>query len=77
MLEGIEAKVATRALEGDPATEILSYAHEHKGDLIVIGSRGWGEVNSLHLKAYEHQLTFAFDLQHDRIARLQCVYGSA
>jgi nucleotide-binding universal stress UspA family protein len=49
LLEGIDAKVDTHTLEGDPASEILNFARKQNVDLIVIGSRGWGGVRSMLL----------------------------
>lgn len=34
---------------GSPADEIVRYAEEHDVDLIVMGSRGWGEMHAVLL----------------------------
>ena len=44
--KGIES-VTTIVGAGDPATEIVSYADNNAIDLIVLGSRGLGQVESM------------------------------
>lgn len=41
-------------LEGHPASMICAYAEEHNSDLIVIGSRGRGDLASLVLGSTSH-----------------------
>ena len=43
------ATVAIETASGDPATEILARAEEHRADLIVVGCRGRGRVSGLLL----------------------------
>ena len=44
--KGIES-VTSNVGAGDPATEIVSYADNNAIDLIVLGSRGLGQVESM------------------------------
>jgi nucleotide-binding universal stress UspA family protein len=46
---GIDAEVIRAYREGEPATEILKAAQEHKADLIIMGSRGLGQFGGLIL----------------------------
>ncbi len=43
--EGVK-KVTTAVREGKPARSIVEYAHNIKADLIVVGSRGVGEIEA-------------------------------
>lgn len=52
--EGIVAE--TDLLEGPAANALLSAAEAHKADLIVIGSRGLGELAALALGSVGHKL---------------------
>lgn len=45
--QGVEAATAVR--EGDPAEEIVKYAHEGGFDHIIMGTRGLGSVQELIL----------------------------
>lgn len=49
------ARTATR--EGKPARSIVDYAKGNKVDLIVIGSRGLGEVESMLLGSVSHKVS--------------------
>ncbi len=46
---GVDAGVSRVYREGDPAGEIIKAAKEHKADLIVMGSRGLGQIGGLIL----------------------------
>jgi nucleotide-binding universal stress UspA family protein len=46
---GIDARVTRVYRRGDPTAEILKAAKEHKADLIVMGSRGLGQIGGLIL----------------------------
>ncbi len=48
-LAGIDARVSRVYRRGDPANEIITAAKEHKADLIVMGSRGLGQIGGLIL----------------------------
>lgn len=58
--EEAEAKGATRSETvvdfGDPAERILHYAKERSADLIVMGSRGFGELKGLVLGSVSHKV---------------------
>ncbi|HEY9022120.1 MAG TPA: universal stress protein, partial [Paracoccaceae bacterium] len=45
----------TRA--GQPARTIVSFAKEHEADLIVIGARGLGSVETFLLGSVSHKVT--------------------
>lgn len=45
---------ASALLQGDPAEALLEYADEHRADLIVIGSRGFGTLKELFLGSVSH-----------------------
>ena len=44
---------------GDPATQIIEAAKAAKADVIVVGSRGYGEIASLLLGSVSHKLVNA------------------
>lgn len=46
-------------LEGHPASMICAYAEEHNADLIVIGSRGRGDLAALVLGSTSHGVIHA------------------
>ena len=48
-LAGVDARVSRVYRRGDPASEIIKAAKEHKADLIVMGSRGLGQIGGLIL----------------------------
>lgn len=41
---------------GDPAREIIEYAEQHNIDLIVIGSRGLGDLKGMLLGSVSHKV---------------------
>lgn len=43
--------------EGDPATAILDVAERHGADMIVMGSRGLGELKGLVVGSVSHKVT--------------------
>ncbi|MFO0753020.1 MAG: universal stress protein [Thermodesulfovibrionales bacterium] len=49
LFSGVGVKVATRVLIGTPAEEISAFAEKGGYDLIVMGSRGRGEIKGLLL----------------------------
>jgi len=51
-IDNIEARV----VDGDPARVILQCAEEEQADLIVIGSRGVGDLKSLLLGSVSHKV---------------------
>ncbi len=48
-LAGIDTRVSRVYRRGDPAGEIIKAAKEHKADLIIMGSRGLGQIGGLIL----------------------------
>lgn len=50
-------KVSTTILGGDPADSILAAAKREKADLIVLGTRGYGELKGLLLGSVSHKVT--------------------
>ncbi|HYM91819.1 MAG TPA: universal stress protein [bacterium] len=46
---GVDARVTRVYRRGDPTAEILKAGQEHKADLIVMGSRGLGQIGGLIL----------------------------
>jgi len=52
-MDGVESVIEL----GDPARVILDYARAHDIDLIVMGSRGLGEVRGLLLGSVSHKVS--------------------
>jgi len=50
------AGVKTVAREGQPARPIVEYAKEHDVDLIVLGSRGLGDIGGMLLGSVSHKV---------------------
>jgi nucleotide-binding universal stress UspA family protein len=50
------AGVKTVVREGNPARRIVEYAKEHDVDLIVLGSRGLGDLEGLFLGSVSHKV---------------------
>lgn len=48
-LVGVDSPVSRVYRQGDPASEIIKAAVEHKADLIIMGSRDLGQVGGLIL----------------------------
>lgn len=61
-LEEAGVEVETEVLEGPPAEAILRVIETHRPDLIVMGSRGRGDVTSLLLGSVSHSV-----LVHSRV----------
>jgi len=65
LLEGAEAaakkggvkKVVTTILSGDPADSILNRAKKEKADMIILGTRGFGEFKGLLLGSVSHKVS--------------------
>lgn len=55
-LLGDDVAVETDILEGPPADAILRVVAQHDADLIVIGSRGLGEIAAMALGSVGHRL---------------------
>lgn len=49
--------VKTVVREGQPARRIVEYAKEHEIDLIVMGSRGLGDIGGLLLGSVSHKVS--------------------
>jgi len=49
-------KVKTKVKRGHPARTIVSTAEEHEADVIVLGSRGHGDVTGLLLGSVSHKV---------------------
>ena len=56
ILQSSGIKATTTLQEGDAATEIINYAKERETDLIVIGSRGMGQVRGWILGSVSRKL---------------------
>ena len=56
--EGVE-DMEIILLEDDPAPAILAYASAHAIELLVIGSRGYGDIKSLFLGSVSHKVVEA------------------
>lgn len=54
--------VKTQILEGSPADAITKFAKKEKVDLIVTGSRGFGDVKSILLGSVSHDLIKQSDI---------------
>lgn len=50
------SNIKTYVVGGEPAPEILHYAQSEDADLIVMGSRGLGDVKSLMLGSVSHKV---------------------
>ena len=50
------ANVKTVVREGQPARRIVEYAKEHDVDLIVMGSRGLGDIGGMLLGSVSHKV---------------------
>ncbi len=50
------SNVQTYVVGGEPAPEILHYAQNENADLIVMGSRGLGDMKSLMLGSVSHKV---------------------
>ena len=48
--------IRTRVIDDDPAKAILQCVEEEQGDLVVIGSRGVGDLKSLLLGSVSHKV---------------------
>lgn len=53
--------VTTAYHEGDPASVILEAAKAHKADLVVMGSRGLGNLSGLLLGSVSHKVQQLFE----------------
>lgn len=60
-----QERVATQTEVGDPATTILAYAKDHGIDLIVMGSRGLGDLKGLLMGSVSNKVA--------QIAQCTCV----
>jgi nucleotide-binding universal stress UspA family protein len=56
---GIDVQVSRVYREGDPAGEIVKAANEHKADIIVMGSRGHGQIGGLILGSVSERVLHA------------------
>jgi nucleotide-binding universal stress UspA family protein len=56
---GIAAPVSSVYREEDPAGEIIKAAKEHRADLIVMGSRGLGQIGGLILGSVSERVLHA------------------
>ncbi len=54
--QGVE-RVYSRVSEGNPARQIVELAQEEGVDLVVLGSRGLGDVRSLVLGGVSHKVS--------------------
>ena len=54
--EGAE-RVRAFVKGGQPARTIVKFAEEHKADLIVVGSRGQGDMQGFLLGSVSHKVT--------------------
>ena len=55
-LEDADVDVDTEVLQGPPAEAILRVAEGHQADLIVMGTRGRGDLTSLLLGSVSHRV---------------------
>jgi nucleotide-binding universal stress UspA family protein len=51
--------IKTILQDGDPASTIVGVANREKADLIVIGSRGLGQIEGLLLGSVSHKVTYS------------------
>ena len=47
----------TQFLQGDPANTIMAFANQHRADMIVMGTRGLGQVESMLLGSVSRKVT--------------------
>ncbi len=50
------SNIDSRALQGDPAEEVVAYARDQQADLIVCGNRGFGKLKTLLLGSISHKI---------------------
>ena len=50
------ARVTTEVVEGSPASEIIAFAKSRSVDMIICGSRGFGDVKSLLMGSVSHKV---------------------
>ncbi len=50
------SNIDSRALQGDPAEEVVTYARDQQADLIVCGNRGFGKLKTLLLGSISHKI---------------------
>ena len=55
------SRISSRVIDEDPAKAILQCVEEENGDLIVIGSRGVGDLKSLLLGSVSHKVVEGAD----------------
>lgn len=55
--KGGAKKVTTQLAGGDPAEGILKAARKEKADMIVLGTRGLGEIKGLFLGSVSHKVS--------------------
>ena len=51
-----QERISTQTEVGDPASMILAYAKDHDIDLIVLGSRGLGNLKGLLMGSVSHKV---------------------
>nr|WP_319516417.1 universal stress protein [uncultured Cohaesibacter sp.] len=49
--------VTAHVMQGPTARTIMRFASEHQGDLIVMGGRGYGDLEALLLGSVSHKVT--------------------
>ena len=55
--DGEAPMVGSRMLRGDPASSIVDYSEEISADMIVIGSRGLGDLSSLFMGSISRKVS--------------------
>ena len=60
--------VKTEFLQGDPANTIMAFANDHRADMIVMGTRGLGQVESMQLGSVSRKVT--------NLSRINCLIVS-
>jgi nucleotide-binding universal stress UspA family protein len=58
-------RVETEFLQGDPANTIMAFANEHQADIIVMGTRGLGQVESMLLGSVSRKVS--------NLSRISCL----